>query len=317
MTNNPAKKGMSNQQKGQLGVNVVERVVLRSWSGRWQPLDAQNDDGVDGLIFLEAGGRATGQIIFAQIKCHAIKPELKKQLRAGSKTHIPVSIGNLDDHIQKWRRVVGAAILIHVDPATLKARWVDVLTADRKQATVFVPFSNRFNKKSRSAISLLTGSIHRDLLLPLVHTEAADFAYIAEGSKLSSQSLTYYNKLKEPPSKMKDGQTIVRFTKEGWQHITRPRRRVLTRLQSQLLLGAIPKILAAIEPDDLSPFKKKTSEGIVELWAARALVTFPFRQSAVVKILMKAGPLLNGTKSFDFYSIYEARRARDAIGRRR
>jgi hypothetical protein len=63
-------QGLSTQKRGQLGANIVERIVLKDWNSRWQQIDAQNDDGVDGLIFLEAGNRPTGQIIFAQIKCH-------------------------------------------------------------------------------------------------------------------------------------------------------------------------------------------------------------------------------------------------------
>ena len=45
--------GLSKQRQGQLGVNAVERIVLKGWNSRWQPLDAVNDDGVDGLIFIE------------------------------------------------------------------------------------------------------------------------------------------------------------------------------------------------------------------------------------------------------------------------
>ena len=43
---------LSTQRTGQLGVNVVERIVLE-WGARWQSLDAVNDDGIDGLIFIE------------------------------------------------------------------------------------------------------------------------------------------------------------------------------------------------------------------------------------------------------------------------
>lgn len=68
----------SSVRQGQLGVNVVERLVL-GFGWRWQQLDAANDDGVDGLIFVEENGSPNGQILYVQVKCH--RSRLDKQGR--------------------------------------------------------------------------------------------------------------------------------------------------------------------------------------------------------------------------------------------
>lgn len=111
---------LAKQRQGQIGVNVLERIVLRDWSSRWQQLDAHNDDAVDGLIFLEKGGEMTGQVIFAQVKCH------QASLRSDGNRAVKIKARQLQRNIHTWRCVVGATILVLVDPETLEARWVDL-----------------------------------------------------------------------------------------------------------------------------------------------------------------------------------------------
>lgn len=70
MANN---KGLHTQKTGQIGVNAVERVILLDWKCRWQMIDGHNDDGADGLIFVEDGYKTNGQIIYVQIKHRVLK----------------------------------------------------------------------------------------------------------------------------------------------------------------------------------------------------------------------------------------------------
>lgn len=303
--------GLSTQRRGQVGVNVVERIVLNEWQARWQPIEAQNDDGVDGLIFLESGGRATGQIVFAQVKCH------NSPRRANGDIRVHVGTEKLAANIDRWRRVVGAAILIHVDPKNLTARWIDLRDPEKTGSEVIVPKDCIFDGGARRSVAALTGLIHRDVLLARVNTVAADYSYIRTTEKLSAAALKFYGTLKERRLRLGGDGPRVRFTKDGWQHITRPQRRILTRYQSQLLLGAIPKMLDAIDIDDLRPFTKGAGTFAESFVSVSALVTFPFRQSAVVKMILKPTMADGGAQEFDFYTIYESRRRRDALGRRR
>jgi hypothetical protein len=304
-------RGLSTQRRGQLGVNVVERVVLNEWKARWQPIDAQNDDGVDGLIFLESGGRATGQIVFAQVKCH------DSPRRADGAIRVNVGTKKLKANIERWRRVVGVAILIHVDPRTLIARWVDLHDAERTGSEVIVPVENFLDAGARRTVAALTGLIHRDVLLKRVDTVSDDHIYIQNGEKISFSALKFYGELKKRQLRLGNNGPLVRFTKDGWQHITRPGRRILTRLQSQMLLGTVPKILGATNLDDLRPFRQADPGGDGEFTSLSALVTFPYRQSAVVKIVFRPTSTDQDAEVLDFHTIYEERRRRDALGRRR
>jgi hypothetical protein len=84
--------GLDRQRTGQLGVNIVERVVLSQWQSRWQAIDGFNDDGVDGLIFIERSSGHTGQIIHLQVKCTSKSP-----IKSGWIT-VPESSNRLKKH---------------------------------------------------------------------------------------------------------------------------------------------------------------------------------------------------------------------------
>ena len=79
-------KGVSNAHKGQIGVNLVESIILTKLGWRWQAIDGHNDDGVDGLLFIQRGAELTGQVVFVQIKF--------RKLAASAAESIKVSINS-------------------------------------------------------------------------------------------------------------------------------------------------------------------------------------------------------------------------------
>ncbi|PYD74738.1 DUF4365 domain-containing protein [Novacetimonas pomaceti] len=130
---------------------------------------------MDGLIFMESRGVPTGQIVFVQVKCTSKKP------RSDDVVAVAIKQKQLKMNIERWRRVVGAAILVHVNPATLKAHWVNLRDENAIGNTqVFVPLGNVFNKSSRKEISKLCGTIHRDLLIKKLKTKDSNFSYLKE-----------------------------------------------------------------------------------------------------------------------------------------
>jgi hypothetical protein len=164
---------LAKQRQGQIGVNVLERIVLRAWGSRWQQLDAHNDDAVDGLIFLEKGGEMTGQVIFAQVKCH------QTCLRADGNRAVKIKARQLQRNMRAWRCVVGAAVLVLVDPGTLEAWWVDLRKpAGMTKTQILVPDDQRFEGSAKKDIGLLCGNIHRDLLAKSIVTTADDFKHV-------------------------------------------------------------------------------------------------------------------------------------------
>ena len=181
---------LATQRTGQIGVNVVEGVVLREWKSRWQQIDSVNDDGIDGLIFVESRGTPTGQIIHVQVKCQKAKTDAQGRIRIGIKKE------KLKRNMERWRRVVGAAILVHVAPDTLSAHWVDLRSPQAVVGTqVFVPLANTFDKNALAPITKMCGTIHRDLLLRRVRTANADFDYLTERTHIQTAARTFYRGL--------------------------------------------------------------------------------------------------------------------------
>lgn len=302
--------GLASQRRGQLGVNVVERVVLRDWASRWQPLDAHNDDGIDGLIFLEKGGAATGQVIYVQIKCYQ---------RPSKSGDVNVSIGRtkLAKAIKKWRKLVGAAILIHVDPDTLEARWVNLhADGDLLSASVRVPASQLFNADAKTVIGELCGTLHRDVTAKNVDTYADDFPHLRSKEHIQTAARKFYRELASRPIEIGETGQQVKFTREGWRHITRRGRPQLTRFQSLVLLGAIRPILQVSSTLDIRLQPTPHEPDNEKYFAIKAAVSFPHRQSGIIKIVLHRNDA-DKPGQYRFHTIYEPRRTLSLRGVRK
>ncbi len=299
---------MKKQRQGQIGVNVVERIILKEWRSRWQPLDSHNDDAVDGLIFLERGGEMTGQVIFVQVKCYKTKQSDDGSYR------LPINAAKLDRNMMAWRRIIGAAILVLVNPKTLEARWVNVRDDGARTASqVIVPGDQFFDRDAKADVASLAGNLHRDLLLRHIDTVSDDFLHLRSRDHLQVAGRRLYLALRASPVCIGGTGPTVIFDRHGWRHITRRRRPELTRYQSFVLLGCVRKL---IEETPLSEFvdfpsQDHPNEGLV---VARAAVSFPFRQTAVVKVVLIVDR--DGTR-YRFHTVYEPRRRRNFMGARR
>ncbi|WP_416370955.1 DUF4365 domain-containing protein [Tistrella sp.] len=298
--------GLSKQRKGQLGVNAVERIVLQDWKSRWQPLDAVNDDGVDGLIFIERGGVPTGQIIHVQIKCHSVQPR-------DGKFALSVGKDKLTRNAARWRRVVGAAILIKVDPESLSAHWTDVRDGRSVLGSqVFVPVENVFDASAKNRISDLCGTLHGDLLLPQVRTQASDFRYLWSSAAPIVAARQEYVRLNSLSLHFADSSATIRFTREGWRHMNRRRRERLAKSQSWSLIGAIPHIIGNVSERSLMVVRPSRN-CLPVLVAATVTVLFPHRQSAIVRaVFRRRGE--PGNWNYSFHTLYEPRRKRNLMG---
>ncbi|MEQ8354634.1 MAG: DUF4365 domain-containing protein [Kiloniellaceae bacterium] len=299
---------LEKQRRGQVGVNVVEGIVLRDWGARWQQIDSVNDDGVDGLIFLESGGGPTGQIIFVQVKCTKASPNQSGYVV------VPVKSERLKMNMERWRRVVGAAILVHVEPTTLRACWVNL--RDQRAFTntqIKVPSENHFNANSRRKMAELCGTVHLDMMLREVATRASDFPYLIEREHIQTAARKYYRQTQRSQVFFKGSSRHVHFTREGWHHITRYKRPRLTQLQSFHLLGAVRRIIETATEGDLIEVVPKKGDPIEYVYLS-AVVSFPFRASSVVKVVLRRRQDQTGVASYSFHTVYEPRRRRNMIG---
>lgn len=298
------------QRQGQLGVNAVERIILGSWQARWQPIEAHNDDAVDGLIFLESGGELSGQIIFAQVKC------VKATRRQDGMLAIPLAAKKLTRNLVAWRRVVGAAIVILVDPHDLSAWWVNIKPEEATTSSqILVPENQPFDAHAKLKISQLCGTLHQDLQAEKIHTFADDFLHLRSKEHIQESSRKLYKDLEAKSIHLGTCSQRVHFDRDGWRHITRPDRSQLSRYQSFVLLGATRKILEHYSKPLVHHCSGTTNDKQFIFFQLDSMVTFPFRQTGLVRIVLRrsAKELVSNPK-LKFWTIYEPRRKHDGLG---
>ena len=216
----------------------------------------------------------------------------------------------------RWRRVVGAAIIIYVDPSSRKAFWANLKDNETiGPSQIFVSNKNCFDADAKNTIASLCGNVHRDLLAMEIETLASDFPHLINKDHIQIASRQLYKDFNSKPVYLSDSQTKINFTRRGWRHITRKGRAQLTRYQSFVLLGTVRKIL---NTSRLSEFRKhqSVSNPTRDFISIKAAVTFPFRQTSIVKIILEISAISAG-KIYNFHTIYEPRRRRDVMGARR
>ena len=300
---------LENQRTGQIGVNAVERIVLADWQSRWQPMDAFNDDGVDGLIFIEEGGKPTGQIVYVQVKCTKAKPNQSGRIAVSKDKEA------LAKNLEHWRRVVGAAIVVHVhrdNPE--KCYWANLKDDSNFTPTQFlISASQKFGKASKRQIADLCGTIHHDLLLRRIHFTTEDFLYLKDKKHLQTAARNFYKSLQKANLCIQGLTPPVRFTREGWRHLTRPSRSRLVQLQSLQLLGVIPKLHKDSSVHDLEIINPKKGEP-AKFASLTTAASFPCRQTVVVKLVLRTRDDPECGQTLSFHTLYEVRRKRNLVG---
>ena len=96
------------------GMRVVAQYVQEFWECGWQPFDARNDKGIDGLILMRKKSIDLGVKINVQVKCGP------KYISSENKDEIRISIDNeigLIEHIEYWKKQIEPAILVFVNPS--------------------------------------------------------------------------------------------------------------------------------------------------------------------------------------------------------
>jgi hypothetical protein len=303
-------RSSATQRTGQIGVNVVERICLEELRGRWQAVDGHNDDGTDGLLFLEdRSGELTGQIVFIQVKCWALTPT-----KAGY-ARIAVDKNQIQQRSLRWRRVAGAAIIVWVNPATKEAFWADLDRAETYDSGgVRVPIRQKFCGASLERLKRLAGTIGADSTLPLIETVKADLDYVRPERDLRSAAKDRYRAIGSVGA-ASELLGMVQFKRVGWQHITRNGRPILRIIQSLQLLGVAQRIVAESTSARLVR-RLDRPDAPAELYAVDARVTFPHRDPAVVRVIVLKQ--LTGARTSEerswFYSVYERRRRRGLKG---
>lgn len=241
--------------------------VCASWGWSWQPISQENDDGIDGLLYLreiiknetKPGDRrywkheANGALIQAQIKSGA------SYIKKTTLENLEIEIPNLEEKKSAWKRTALPCALIFVKSekqgkALGRAWWVDLKSEEAYSANgrIIVPLKNRFEVgiECRKPFSKLAAGQLRALELETVNLkDTGKLPGSLKGGMGESLKKTAWNFYiswrKAEPRHPLLGDILINRT--GWSHITRQGRPVPRIETSFRLLPAAARILEKIQ----------------------------------------------------------------------
>lgn len=281
---------------GASGVSLVSHVVQGHLQSDWQGLSAENDDAVDGLIFLRHGDKFSGRTLFVQVKSgESFKIEYKRKYKG----LIGVRLGAeyIQEHRPRWDAFPGPVILVYVDrPSSKDSRvyWQD-LKADSSysptdRAVVLIPKNQTFGTEAKGKLRALAGAVPDDFPLKDIDLRQAR-------SVLSTPSFTlalgkkYYKDWAASSDRIHPELGEIEVTNAGWRHITRQGRKPDRILNSILLLEAaramVQKGAGWRQLGSAKKRERSNTLDIVDALSLRANVLFRHRSVAPVQVIIR------------------------------
>ncbi|MCW8939362.1 MAG: DUF4365 domain-containing protein, partial [Flavobacteriales bacterium] len=300
------------------GMAVCDIITQGKAEHGWQPYASINDNGVDAIIIKRKNGVDTGEIMFAQVKCGKGNGYFKQTQNRPKHFGVHVGEDYIEKHRPKWNRLSGPIILIYVDHYSSKAWWTDLrddlsYTTDNK-SIILVPKHQRFGKHSFGEFKSLKGNIFVSRDLPNILTDGDDFEYLKYNKSIKESAKEFYKDWCNSPATIhKDlGEIIV--SRVGWRHLTRTDRKQTRIINSLSLLGVAKKIIENVDKCyQIKELKKEIAKDntiiLTDYLAIKCNVTFPFRQSSIIQVILKRKRILNSDKGVIssktwFFSIY-------------
>jgi len=318
-------KNPSNEQCERRAINVTSDIVSASSFHNWQGLDRENDDGVDGLIFIRnRNEEKTGEIIFAQVKGGLKDRGYYKTFKIRP-NKICVQLGEeyIQNHLPRWYNVPGPMILIFVEYDSRKAYWVDLRDSnsysEENKQIIIVDKRNRFGEHSFGEFKKLKGYTFISRDIDWIDIDISDTNYLNPTLKdsMKKQAKEFYVRWSQlsilERTNPQLGEVII--SRVGWRHITRKKRKKSRIFQSFQLLGIANKIIKCSNKIwQVKVLEEKTlNDGtllITDFLGLRARVKFTYRGATVVQVLLKRKKFINELKGvykseIRFYSVYE------------
>lgn len=294
---------MKNIRLGAAGKNLVASVVQAHLNSDWQDIDAENDDGIDGLIFLRHRQRYSGRTLFVQVKSGKGYLKNYKHKKYNGLVAVDIGKGYVEKHRALWRTHPGPIILVYVIDPTKKPPelyWQDLGLAESFSKTnpgvVLIPKKQTFGSEAKGAFRRMCGAVRDDAPLPTI--DLADFASrlaIPESSREVVRA--FYKEWGSSSDRKHPELGDIEVTNAGWRHITRHRRRKENIHNSFLLLEAARQIVSeGTSWRQLGAAKRRDRSrtiDVVDHLALRALIRFRQRAPGPVQVILRR------TRSFD------------------
>lgn len=315
-------RSIGTEQSEATGIRVVSQIVRERWGCRWQELDARNDDGIDGIIFLSRKSEDIGCHVFAQVKCGA---GYRRDVQSRP-AHITLNLGTeyIQKHIPRWNSCGAPVVLIYVDPTTDRtmphAWWADLKASNSfpsdAKSRVVIPLHQRFFDHSKGDFIRLCGFTFRKGLLPVIKLNRKEVLSYSFQSTLKENARRYYQKWANSPvgTRTSPAFGVVDVSRVGWRHICLKRRGLTRITQSWMLLGAASRIVNEVDSPTLIRELSRTNNGsattTIHHIGLRAKVIIPQRTPAIVEVILLRRRVIDANGETRrvrtwFYSVHE------------
>ncbi len=305
------------------GLRVARQIVEEHWACKWNIVEQINDNGFDAFAYFQRKGKISGNIIFVQVKSgRGYLKEFKEKYQG----YFGINLGKdyIESHKPRWLKAPGPAILIYVDPTTdkntPKAWWIDLkssgIYANDNSNILLIPLEQYFNGKAKSSVKRLDRLPFASVENPHLNIDSRFFNHLRLNAPIKRESKKYYRELSTSTIRSPVLGNVV-FSRVGWRHISRSKREISRIINSMSLL---PAAKACIEKSRKIDFLGRASKRTVGEWekvkdfiGIRTIVEFPFRDSALIQVILLRVRMLHikdgstQTKIW-FYSVYEKRR---------
>jgi hypothetical protein len=288
---------VSTIRTGAAGKNLVASIVESQLKSDWQNIDAENDDAIDGLIFLRYREEFSGRTIFAQVKSG--KAYKKPYANPAYSNLVAVDLGAeyLAKHRQRWNALPGPVVLIYVlDPANRLAKiyWQDLRSETSYSATnrgvVLIPSGQTLGSHMKGQFRRMCGSVADSSPLQVVDLRDAR-STLASPNFERKRARVFYKDWAASAVTFHPTLGKIDVTNLGWRHITRKSRRLENIHNSFMLLEAARRMISLnVNWRQLGGAKKRERNAtidIVDHIGLRAIVQFRQRAPGPVQVILR------------------------------
>gem|GEM_PF-2873829 len=314
---------MNTRRTGAAGVSLVAAEVQRRLKSDWQDIDAQNDDAIDGVIFLRHRNKFFGRLLFVQVKSGR---SFKVDYQERNKDFIGVNVGAeyIASHRPRWAALPGPVILVYVDDpeaSSPKIYWQD-LKKDASYSTtnksvVLVPRGQTFGSEAKGAFRRLTGSVPDQL--PLTRIDLSQLRSALATPRFDQKiARAFYRRWSQSNDRTHPELGLVEVTNLGWRHMTRKGRRPENILNAFMLLEAAQEMVvqgaAWRQLGNAKMRERSQTVDIVDMLGLRAEVVFRHRAPGPVQVILRRTRAINRAtgvlvcSNIRFMSVHELRR---------
>jgi hypothetical protein len=275
---------MNSKQKEKKSINIIEIITMEKLNSFWQTFDQQNDQAIDGIIYLGKKNHKTGQFVYVQAKTG--ESYIYKE------NNLEIILKFTTKELAAWRSIwnntIEPVIMIYCNKEG-KCYWTNLKDESSflLKTRIKIQKNRAYNEKTKSVLVRMCGSRIHDRNLPILQCRKKDRPYLYTRTELKEAAKKYYNNLKTPNSINYENKYFqdLKFSRLGWNHINNRKRTIVRIRQSLELLGTVKLILENVSKyDQLKVFPIKN--GISEYLSIKALIEFDNRAKGIIQVII-------------------------------